>query len=451
MDCDICCKKYTDYTRQKISCFGCDFSCCKTCIKTYVMNQVKELKDPHCMNCKIAWNSNFIIENTDKAFYKKMEIASSDNYFETEKLLLQSTMPIVERKMRVSQVDNEIKSLRQQIKELNRLMREKQVLRYNIMRGNLAEEKSDEKEERKIYVCRCPSENCRGFVGRNHKCGICGIDICKDCQIPLEDEHKCDQDVVENVKLIMKDSKHCPSCSTLIYKIEGCDQMFCTQCNTPFSWSRGTIEKGAIHNPHYFEWQRRNGNVGRNPHDVQCGGLPGFLSIPAQLGIDKIYQLMMHIQNAEIYIYDIDPLRGNQDLRVGYLSNDITEEAWKNVLKKRFKKRQKNVEILGVLNMFLNTVASILTNIVYIDVMNNKSRTEKKALFETEIQVLENLREYYNEEMEKISNKFNSNVPYIDLLDRRPKNWKMVYSKKMVRYNKDGILQPAVSATNNVL
>ena len=32
--------------------------------------------------------------------------------------------------------------------------------------------------------------------------------------------------------------------------------MFCVSCHTAFSWDRGTIEKGVIHNPHFYQWQK---------------------------------------------------------------------------------------------------------------------------------------------------------------------------------------------------
>jgi len=38
--------------------------------------------------------------------------------------------------------------------------------------------------------------------------------------------------------------------------VRNCDQMFCVSCHTAFSWDRGTIEKGVIHNPHFYQWQK---------------------------------------------------------------------------------------------------------------------------------------------------------------------------------------------------
>ena len=72
--------------------------------------------------------------------------------------------------------------------------------------------------------------------------------------------------------MLAKDSKPCPKCQSLIFKINGCDQMWCTQCHTAFSWKTGKLEKN-IHNPHFYEWQRKNGGgaAPRNPGDFECG------------------------------------------------------------------------------------------------------------------------------------------------------------------------------------
>ena len=81
-----------------------------------------------------------------------------------------------------------------------------------------------------------------------------------------------DPDTKATAELLSKDTKPCPKCSIPIHKLEGCDQMWCTQCHTGFSWKRGTIEN-RIHNPHYYEWQRQNngGQAPRNPGDFECG------------------------------------------------------------------------------------------------------------------------------------------------------------------------------------
>lgn len=52
----------------------------------------------------------------------------------------------------------------------------------------------------------------------------------------------------------MANTRPCPTCFVPIYKISGCDQMFCTECHAKFSWRTGKVVKGLFHNPHFFEW-----------------------------------------------------------------------------------------------------------------------------------------------------------------------------------------------------
>ena len=60
----------------------------------------------------------------------------------------------------------------------------------------------------------------------------------------------------------------------MIHKIEGCNQMYCVKCGTAFDWKTLKIVTGVVHNPHYFEYQARNGGIPRAIGDIPCGGLP---------------------------------------------------------------------------------------------------------------------------------------------------------------------------------
>ena len=99
--------------------------------------------------------------------------------------------------------------------------------------------------------------------------------------------HVCNPDALATARLIATDTKPCPKCGELITKVDGCDQMFCVMCHTPFCWRTGqVITHGAVHNPHYYEWQRQMNGPGTAAAALQvnvpCGGLipwPALLAV----------------------------------------------------------------------------------------------------------------------------------------------------------------------------
>ena len=119
------------------------------------------------------------------------------------------------------------------------------------------------------------------------KWGICKKFGCHKCHevigMKKDDPHECDEDTVKTVAAIKTDTRPCPKCHCPIYKISGCDQMWCTQCQTPFSWRTGRIVNGTIHNPHYHHWMRQNGGGIQQPGARLCGGLPSLQQIRTAL------------------------------------------------------------------------------------------------------------------------------------------------------------------------
>lgn len=148
------------------------------------------------------------------------------------------------------------------------------------------------------FVRACPADGCRGFLNAQWICGLCDAHVCKKCHdilpvVPvaadgagtaagaqgtatedradrLEREerareqvaaaHVCDPNKVATAQLLAKDTKPCPKCAAMIFKVDGCDQMWCTQCHTAFSWRTGVIEEGRVHNPEYYRWMREHAN-----------------------------------------------------------------------------------------------------------------------------------------------------------------------------------------------
>ena len=145
----------------------------------------------------------------------------------------------------------EINKMKKIIKDLNS---EFSIITNNI--NNLKEQiykLENKKEINKIkneYRYFCPSELCNGFLNNKFICDLCNLIVCKNCYSEKKENHECDPKMKETFDSIKKDAKPCPSCGQFISKIDGCDQMFCINCGSAFSWKTGIIEKGIIHNPH---------------------------------------------------------------------------------------------------------------------------------------------------------------------------------------------------------
>ncbi len=87
---------------------------------------------------------------------------------------------------------------------------------------------------------------------------------CSQCGEPVildkRGEHQCKKENIESIQELRKDCKQCPQCTIWISKIDGCNQMFCTECITPFDWTTGkVIKRTFFHNPHYNEYLDQGG------------------------------------------------------------------------------------------------------------------------------------------------------------------------------------------------
>ena len=109
-------------------------------------------------------------------------------------------------------------------------------------------------------------------VPKRNKCTICETKICGKCWEIIPEagkdgekkEHVCDPDILETVNMLKDDTKPCPVCSTRIFKVYGCSQMYCTNCKTAFDWNTGKkLEVGRwFHNPHLDEELREGFGFG---------------------------------------------------------------------------------------------------------------------------------------------------------------------------------------------
>jgi hypothetical protein len=66
-ECNVCAEKYNKTKRAQVTC-RCDYSACRSCIKTYLLNKIE---NAHCMNCKVEWDRQFMTDNFEKSFMSK--------------------------------------------------------------------------------------------------------------------------------------------------------------------------------------------------------------------------------------------------------------------------------------------------------------------------------------------------------------------------------------------
>ena len=423
--CDVCCEKFT-YHNKKVNCQFCDFSACRECHKTYVFGTNNEF---HCMSCRKEWTDDYVATNfTKKMYNNELRIHRENIIVDKEKAFLPHTQECLGRYKKYKEYELFIEKCRRNRKKLldQHVNNEKiSWKRYNEVTSDI-QRAPRRKQELKLWVVDkkyetqkvmwtwpCPESTCKGFLeGNTGTCGICKRQFCKECNEEHQCDHVCDKETKETFKLIKKDCKPCPKCSSVIYKIDGCDQMWCPDCKTAFSWTKGTIET-KIHNPHYYEYLRTTkGHVPREPGD-QCD-MPDYPrlmlkesdhgNLPTYITLFRIILYACNTVNDNWSTDVINEYIGDHELkflRCRYMANDLTYDKWKWNLQKRYKAVRKCNEI----NQIFNTLYQVATDLFW---------NETSELDDIIEQTVELLR-FINNSFGKISKRFKCIVPQFDI------------------------------------
>lgn len=266
-DCSVCCLQFTPQSRKKISCAKCDFKACASCYKQWLSQPGDDANAPPplrvgCMSCKQPFTTMFVAKSFDLTFRRKKlapRVATALEHM--ERAQMEATQNHIEGQNRRLALQKEIRECRRRVQKLNQELAQE-------MLGKPSAEVSRDNTGRK-----CPREDCAAFLKRSghfHACPSCSFKQCTQCRDVLPagqepDAHQCDPDTLANAQAIINDprTRPCPDCNMAIYKTEGCDQMFCTQCKVLFSWNTGKVDRsGLAHNPYWYEWQAELGRRG---------------------------------------------------------------------------------------------------------------------------------------------------------------------------------------------
>ena len=441
-ECDVCCL----YSDKFISCLYCQASACEKCHQTFILDQFQD----KCMFCAKTWNFEFMQKNfregwLDKTYKDKKKVI----LFEREKAMLPATQEEMKIDEEKEKKDMKIKHLMKKLSfyrdSFKKVEKDKKMKSEHKMEELDAIIRASEKIQEKIRVLQdeksvlevmdpvapkathpCSKNECRGFLiteEKEYKCGICSTPHCKKCRCEKEEEHKCDPNTLETIKMMDKETKPCPKCSIPIYKISGCDQMYCTGCHTAFSWRTGRVETGHIHNPHYWEYLREQGRdveelnrlhgQAPNPQANQnaCLTINDVMAVAGGPSFE-VTRILTNIREYELP--KLTAQVNNKDVRVRYLTNEIDEKNFKMVLYKREKKHNFNTDLSQILNMVYDASQDVLVkmyrdSVIYPTLRRNTNSFEKQ--FHRDRDELLKICMYAIEEVEKLSSRYSYVVP----------------------------------------
>lgn len=417
--CPICVEKFNKATHNKVQCLCCGYASCRKCVERYL---IENTVTPQCMSCKQEWNMEFLRTILPKSFMDK-------SYRDHQKdAVLVEAEANVGRFQELARV-TDLKEHAEQEQEKAKVLLLKAKKAWSDARNNMEQLKRKVAElegnpdgqnntQRRDFFVACPSSNCRGKLSHVYKCGLCDQWFCPDCYASKgntqDTPHVCKQDDLDTVKLLKDNTRPCPKCHVGIFKTMGCDQMWCVQCHTCFSWRTGNILNGTVHNPHFYEYQRRigNGNAPRVPGDIPCGGMPTIYEIrdrmcgedPNTSMLYEIHRVATHITNVtmqSVYRCFNSRDRDHRQYGVQYLRGKINRDHWRDLLYRAVRKEEKYRRYYQVLETLTTNLAEYLRQWV-------GGEDAHKVR-----QACEELFQYANEESDKMRKQYSMKLPVL--------------------------------------
>ena len=226
--CNICAdaKNYSEI----IACNICDYECCKKCMKQYISTLSKD--KINCMNdkCRVLFTRK-TLTNLLGITYITKDFKSIVNKVRIDKQI--SLLSTFQEAARLEiQIEKESDELAKLMYIANNIRNSINSLKDTLILNDINKVK-------KTYIRPCSDGECNGFLNSIYKCELCNKITCKDClEIIKTEDHICDPDTKATADIIKKDTKHCPTCGTGIYKIDGCFGE-----NTEMLLWNGTIKK----------------------------------------------------------------------------------------------------------------------------------------------------------------------------------------------------------------
>ena len=349
-ECPICTKTLKINKRNKIiKCLLCSYVICNHCQKKYAQ--------PTCMNCRQPFPHEMLIDILGREFFQNVILKKIiEDLVQKEKDLIGETKPLL---------------------DWVKLQEHKKKM---LLRG-LHTESMDARPVIQHFIYRsvgipCSVTECSGVLTKEFICGVCSKLHCGKCQVIYESDHACDKNILENLDEISKNTKLCPKCHSNIFKINGCDAMHCTHCDTHFNWATGEILKNSS-NHHYRQIMRVRAVTagGTAAAGAGCQILATEEQIPENVfkvqcpHIEESLHYLLYEHAAKVRGYYIDEfdyaklmaahLTRTDDLRIKFMRHKISEKQWGRALFNNHRLHLLNMSISNIIELYIVYVHEI--------------------------------------------------------------------------------------------
>lgn len=426
--------------RRKYTCIECTESACTGCVFKHMMLNLGDLK---CLFCDTHILITDLRDHLSVAKYKQLADKEVDYLFQIEIGLLDDTKAMLTEEQRMIEMEIMMKWMRKDG------LTDAQIFHALNEMGYMKERPNKHLD----LVHMCPK--CNNLLNHSkdsstledpasayltYTCGSCKTQICGTCIEEKKTNHACDDTVLETLKHIHATCETCPKCHAVIEKESGgCDQMFCTKCNTTFSWTtRRILTKGEIHhNPHFYDWQRQQKEGGaRNPLDNPCEGhflmrcqdelnnvtiLPETLAATTlekveydkntTLSVDKgvylkfVQGMLVHSVETIVGIQERDDFI-RQQFRSRYLTKRINFKRWKMRFKQHVNTLRRNNETKTLL-------LACLDGLYYIVLAGDADTGMVEQLFNFITASLKDVQDHYGRTINYTISTENVILPYM--------------------------------------
>lgn len=241
--CMVCLDKFNSGNRKRVECPNCEKGCCVGCLRKCLL--ASSLSTPECPDCAHKFSLEFVADNTPKIFHNNQyRKKRAQDLLSQQRSLLPLTQQFIVDKAEQDRRANEINMLQTESYNIRRRLKEINA-EVTLLASRTYGKK--EKKVRNTFIMGCGVPECRGFLSQAWKCGTCGVHTCSKCRVVKIDgeDHECNDDDVATASLLTKETKPCPKCAVTIYKISGCDQIWCQHEDT-LVWMWSGEKKKAV-------------------------------------------------------------------------------------------------------------------------------------------------------------------------------------------------------------